>query len=68
MRGVVTSDGQTYLGESVILATGHSARDIFELLHAKGVTVEAKPFAMGVRVEHQQKLIDSIQNNSEDRG
>ena len=68
MRGVVTSDGQTYLGESVILATGHSARDIFELLHNKGVTIEAKPFAMGVRVEHQQKLIDSIQYKCEDRG
>ena len=68
MRGVATSDGHTYLGESVILATGHSARDIFELLHEKGVTVEAKPFAMGVRVEHQQKLIDSIQYKCEDRG
>ncbi|RIJ41658.1 NAD(P)/FAD-dependent oxidoreductase [Pontibacter oryzae] len=68
MRGVVTQDGQEYLGESVILATGHSARDIFELLHHKGVTVEAKPFAMGVRVEHQQSLIDSIQYKCEDRG
>lgn len=68
MRGVVTSDGHTFEGESVILATGHSARDIFELLHEKGITVEAKPFAMGVRVEHQQKLIDSIQYKCEDRG
>ncbi|WP_299822018.1 FAD-dependent protein [uncultured Pontibacter sp.] len=68
MRGVVTSDGHTYLGESVILATGHSARDIFELLHTKGITIEAKPFAMGVRVEHQQRLIDSIQYKCEDRG
>lgn len=68
MRGVVTQDGQEYLGESVILATGHSARDIFELLHQRGVTIEAKPFAMGVRVEHQQQLIDSIQYKCEDRG
>ncbi|MBC5991708.1 NAD(P)/FAD-dependent oxidoreductase [Pontibacter cellulosilyticus] len=68
MRGVVSADGQTYLGESVILATGHSARDIFELLHEKGITIEAKPFAMGVRVEHQQSLIDSIQYKCEDRG
>ncbi|GHA59075.1 NAD(P)/FAD-dependent oxidoreductase [Pontibacter akesuensis] len=68
MRGVVTRDGQTYTGESVILATGHSARDIFELLHAKDITIEAKPFAMGVRVEHQQRLIDSIQYKCEDRG
>ncbi|MBF8962363.1 FAD-binding protein [Pontibacter sp. FD36] len=68
MKGVVTQDGQEYSGEAVILATGHSARDIFELLHHKGITIEAKPFAMGVRVEHQQKLIDSIQYKCEDRG
>ncbi|GAA4427340.1 FAD-binding protein [Pontibacter saemangeumensis] len=68
MRGVVTQDGMAYMGEAVILATGHSARDIFELLHAKDITVEAKPFAMGVRVEHQQSLIDSIQYRLEDRG
>jgi len=43
------------------LATGHSARDIFELLHRKNILVEAKPFAMGVRVEHPQLLIDSLQ-------
>ncbi|WP_242928118.1 NAD(P)/FAD-dependent oxidoreductase [Pontibacter vulgaris] len=68
MRGVVTQDGQEYTGEGVILATGHSARDIFELLHHKGITIEAKPFAMGVRVEHQQQLIDSIQYKCDDRG
>jgi uncharacterized protein len=68
MRGVVAQDGQEYSGESVILATGHSARDIFELLHEKGIAIEAKPFAMGVRVEHQQSLIDSIQYKCEDRG
>lgn len=68
MKGAVTQDGQEYTGEAVILATGHSARDIFELLHEKGVTIEAKPFAMGVRVEHQQSLIDSIQYKCEDRG
>lgn len=68
MRGVVTADGQEYTGEAVILATGHSARDIFELLHQKGITIEAKPFAMGVRVEHQQQLIDSIQYHCDDRG
>lgn len=45
----------------VILATGHSARDIFELLHARNVRIEAKPFALGVRVEHSQELIDKIQ-------
>jgi len=47
--------------QSVILATGHSARDIYELLHAKHIAIEAKPFAMGVRVEHPQEIIDSIQ-------
>lgn len=68
MKGVITQDGQEFTGEAVILATGHSARDIFELLHHKGITIEAKPFAMGVRVEHQQRLIDSIQYKCEDRG
>jgi uncharacterized protein len=47
--------------QSVILATGHSARDIYQLLHSKGLAIEAKPFAAGVRVEHPQDLIDSIQ-------
>lgn len=47
--------------ENLILATGHSARDIFELLHRKGIAIEAKPFALGVRVEHPQTLIDQIQ-------
>ena len=46
---------------SLILATGHSARDIYELLHHKGIYIEAKPFAMGVRIEHPQEIIDSIQ-------
>ncbi|MDN3723948.1 FAD-binding protein [Aequorivita sp. SDUM287046] len=46
---------------NVILATGHSARDIFYLLHKKNIKIEAKPFAIGVRVEHQQELIDNIQ-------
>jgi len=50
-----------WLGDGVILATGHSARDIYYLLHAKGIRIEAKPFALGVRVEHPQPLIDEIQ-------
>ncbi len=60
------SDGK--LGAAVVLATGHSARDIYELLHRRGVRVEAKPFAMGVRIEHPQALIDSIQYHCETRG
>ncbi len=50
-----------FIAESVILATGHSARDIFELLHSKNILIEGKTFAMGVRVEHSQALIDSLQ-------
>lgn len=55
-------------GAAVVLATGHSARDIYELLHRRGVRLEAKPFAMGVRIEHPQALIDSIQYHCESRG
>lgn len=51
----------------LILATGHSARDIFELLHQKHIQIEAKPFALGVRIEHPQKVIDQIQYNCNER-
>lgn len=61
VTGVETEDGDFFHGEAVILATGHSARDIFELLHAKNILIEAKPFALGVRIEHPQQLVDSIQ-------
>lgn len=60
-RGVVTADGDRIEGEAVVLATGHSARDIYEMLHRQGIALEAKAFAMGVRVEHPQELIDRIQ-------
>ncbi len=59
--GVKTAEGNFFHGDAVILATGHSARDIFELLHHKKILIEAKPFALGVRVEHPQALIDSAQ-------
>ena len=60
--GVRLADGEVVLGEAgVVLATGHSARDVFEMLHQQGVRIEAKPFALGVRVEHPQTLIDTIQ-------
>ncbi len=52
---------QEFPVQNLILATGHSARDIFELLNKKNVLIEAKPFALGVRVEHPQTLIDKIQ-------
>lgn len=61
LKTVQTSDGDTLQGEALILATGHSARDIFKLLHSKKISIEAKPFALGVRVEHPQSLIDTIQ-------
>lgn len=54
--------------KAVILATGHSARDIFELLFRLNIEIEAKPFAMGVRLEHPQELIDGIQYKCETRG
>lgn len=60
VTGITTSQG-TFKVNQVILATGHSARDIFELLHQRQIAIEAKPFALGVRVEHPQELIDKIQ-------
>lgn len=68
IEGVKTLSGDIYKSKKVILATGHSARDIFNLLHDRGVEIECKPLAIGVRVEHPQSLIDSIQYNCEDRG
>ena len=61
VKGVVTADGTIFEGDAIILATGHSARDIFALLHTKKIQIESKPFALGVRVEHPQTLIDSAQ-------
>lgn len=61
LKGVITSDGERIDGDAAILATGHSARDIFQLLVAKKLLIESKPFALGVRIEHPQTLIDSIQ-------
>jgi uncharacterized FAD-dependent dehydrogenase len=68
VKGVSTSDGDFYAASEVILATGHSARDVFELLHNQGILIEAKPFALGVRIEHPQELIDSIQYHCALRG
>lgn len=68
IKGVTTAEGNTIEGDAVILATGHSARDVFHLLHAKKIAIEFKPFALGVRVEHPQSLIDSIQYHAPDRG
>jgi hypothetical protein len=54
--------------EFVVLATGHSARDVIHLIHRKGWAIEAKPFALGVRIEHPQSVIDRIQYHGEERG
>ncbi len=61
VRGLETLNGEKFEASAVILATGHSARDVYRLLHGKNIHVEAKPYAMGVRVEHPQELIDRIQ-------
>ena len=61
VRGAVTADGEEYIGKAVILATGHSARDVYKLLADKKILLEQKPFAVGMRIEHPQPLIDRIQ-------
>lgn len=66
--GIVTQNGDKIQANKLILATGHSARDIFELLDKKKILIEAKPFALGVRAEHSQELIDSIQYSCDFRG
>lgn len=60
IKALKTPDG-LFEADAYILATGHSARDIFTLLHSKNILLQAKPFAMGVRIEHPQSLIDNIQ-------
>ncbi|MFM7310931.1 MAG: NAD(P)/FAD-dependent oxidoreductase, partial [Flavobacteriales bacterium] len=61
LTGVKTQSGESFFGEDIILATGHSARDIFQLLHEGNISIEFKPFALGVRAEHPQSLIDASQ-------
>jgi uncharacterized protein len=61
INGVITSSGDIIKADAYVLATGHSARDIFELLPRKNILIEAKSFALGVRIEHPQALIDKIQ-------
>ncbi len=61
IRGVVTAAGDEILADSVILATGHSARDIYRLMASRGILMEAKAFAIGFRIEHPQSLVDECQ-------
>ena len=68
IKGVKTADGDTMLADAVILATGHSARDVFHLLHEQKIEIESKPFALGVRVEHPQAIINGIQYHCSSRG
>lgn len=68
VKGVITADGDRLMADAVVLATGHSARDIFELFYEQGLLIEAKPFALGVRIEHPQQLIDSLQYHCSTRG
>ncbi|MDP2036966.1 MAG: FAD-dependent oxidoreductase, partial [Ignavibacteria bacterium] len=65
--GVVVNQTKEILADAVILATGHSARDIYYLLHQHKIKIEAKAFAMGVRIEHPQALIDEMQYHSKER-
>ena len=61
VSAVELADGRSFEADAVVLATGHSARDVYEMLHEMSVVLEPKPFAMGVRVEHPQALINKIQ-------
>jgi uncharacterized FAD-dependent dehydrogenase len=71
VKGIVTeSNGKEkeFSSNAIILATGHSARDIFFLLHRRNILIEAKPFALGVRMEHPQHIIDAMQYHCDSRG
>lgn len=68
IRGVQIENGEKILSNHVILATGHSARDIYDLFYKKNWLMEAKPFALGVRIEHPQHIIDQSQYHCDSRG
>jgi len=68
IKGVQLASGDKIIADAVILATGHSARDIFEMLHRQNILIEAKAFALGVRIEHPQEIIDQAQYHCEHRG
>jgi uncharacterized FAD-dependent dehydrogenase len=68
IKGVKLASGEKMTADAVILATGHSARDVFEMLHHQNILIEAKPFALGVRIEHPQEIIDRAQYHCENRG
>ena len=68
VKGVVLNNEKEVLGKAVILATGHSARDIFQICKKQNISIEAKPFALGVRIEHPQAMIDQAQYKLQIRG
>lgn len=68
VKGVVLSDGEAIHTNDVVLAIGHSARDTFEMLYQKGAMLEQKPFAVGVRIEHPQRMIDIAQYGEGEKG
>lgn len=68
IKGVELATGEKIHAGAVVLATGHSARDIFYMLQNQGILIEAKPFALGVRIEHPQEIIDRAQYHCEHRG
>lgn len=61
VKGVLMADGSMLRAEATVLATGHSARDVYRMLHSEGIRIERKDFALGVRVEHPQAIIDQAQ-------
>ncbi|MDC6350088.1 FAD-binding protein [Zeaxanthinibacter sp. PT1] len=67
IKAIRINDDSWLAFDDVVLATGHSARDIYYLLHAKNIEIQAKAFAIGVRIEHQQQLIDKIQYHGDDQ-
>ncbi|MGC6470037.1 MAG: NAD(P)/FAD-dependent oxidoreductase [Flavobacteriales bacterium] len=67
MKGVITQNGHKIEAKNTVLATGHSARDIFQILEKRQIDTVYKPFAMGIRVEHPQELIDQIQYSCNSR-
>ena len=64
VRSVILANGERIAADHLVLAIGHSARDTFEMLHRRGVTIEAKPFSIGLRIEHPQSLIDRARYGS----
>lgn len=68
IRSIQVNGHEEWLVDHIILATGHSARDIFEMLDQNGIAIEFKPFALGVRVEHPQTIIDRAQYHCDERG